>query len=224
MRATKPDPLIDGLVADLGAVRPRRWTREAALLLGLVAAELAAMVIVRGMRPDMPQVMMTPNFWWKSGGLALIGIAATAAALVSVDPATTASRPLAVLRRGLGLAIPALLGLGWLLDAGAGADADSRAALIARLAWRDGIDCLFNIALLSLPIVIALAIILRRGAPTLPSRSAGAAGLAAAGIAAWVFAFYCDHDDPLYVAVWYGAAVLGVAGLTRLVLPRLIRW
>jgi len=60
--------------------------------------------------------------------------------------------------------------------------------------------------------------------PTLPSRSAGAAGLAAAGIGAWVFAFYCDHDDPLYVAVWYGVAVLGVSGLTRLVLPRLIRW
>ncbi len=65
---------------------------------------------------------------------------------------------------------------------------------------------------------------MRRGAPTQPTRTAAAAGLAAAGFGAFVFAFHCPHDDPLYVAVWYGGAVLAVTGLARLILPRLTRW
>jgi hypothetical protein len=113
-----------------------------------------------------------------------------------------------------------LLAAGWLLDAGAA----GRAALIARLDWREGVDCLWNVGLLSLPLVTALALLMRRGAPTQPGRTALAAGLAAAGFGAFVFAFHCPHDDPLYVAVWYGGAVALVSGLARLLLPRLARW
>lgn len=217
---TAPDPLIDRLVADLGAVRPRRWTREAALLAALVVAEIAIFVALRGVRPDMPTAMAAPAFWWKSASLAIIALLAAAATIVSLDPAVTTRPRFARLSRWLAVAAPLLLATGWLIDAGAsGGD-----ALLARLEWRDGVDCLLNVALLSLPLVLALGIMMRRGAATQPGRTALAAGLAAAGFAAFIFAFHCDHDDPLYVAVWYGAAVAVVTGFARLLLPRLTRW
>ena len=214
------ESLIDQLVADLGAVRPRSRAREALLLGGLVLAEIILFVTLRDLRPDMPQAMAAPAFWWKSGSFAVIALLAAAAALISLDPATTTPRRLAGLWRGLAIAAPAALALGWLIDAGA----SGRTALLARLEWRDGIDCLANIALLTLPLVLAFGVLMRRGAPTQPGRTSAAAGLAAAGFGAFVFAFHCPHDDPLYVAVWYGGAVVAVSGLARLVMPRLVRW
>jgi hypothetical protein len=212
--------LIDSLVADLGPVRPRSRTREALLLGGLVLVELLLFVTLRDLRPDMPVAMATPAFWWKSGSFALIAVLAAAAMLISLDPATTTPRRLAGLWRGLALVAPLALALGWLIDAGA----SGRSALAARLEWRDGVDCLANIALLTLPLVLAFGLLMRRGAPTQPGRTSAAAGLAAAGFGAFVFAFHCPHDDPLYVAVWYGGAVMAVAAITRLVMPRLVRW
>jgi hypothetical protein len=214
------DPLIDALVADLGPVQPRRWQREAALLAALGLFEILLFIALRGVRPDLHDAMGATPFWWKSGSLAIIvGIAATAA-LISLDPASTTPRRLSRLWWALALAAPLLLALGWLVDAGA----SGRAALLARLAWQDGLDCLINITLLSVPPVVALGLMMRHGAPAQPGRTALAAGLAAAGFGAFVFAFHCSHDDPLYVAIWYGGAVAAVAALARLVLPRLTRW
>jgi hypothetical protein len=215
-----PDPLIDSLVAGLDAVQPRRPAREVVLIAGLLVVELVVFVTLQTQRPDMPEAMQTPAFWWKSASFALIAVLATAAMLVSLDPATTTQRRLSGLWRGLGLAVPLALALGWLIDAGS----SGRDALLARLEWRDGVDCLINVGLLSLPLVLAFGLLIRRGAPTQPQRTSAAAGLAAAAFGAVVFAIHCPHDDPLYVAVWYGGAVLGVAGLARLVLPRLTRW
>jgi hypothetical protein len=214
------DPLIDGLVADLGPVRPRRWQGEALLLCGLALAEVLLFFVFGDLRPDMPDAMGTMTFWWKSGSLAALALLSVAAVLVSLDPATTTARRLTPLWRLLTLAVPVLLAAGWLLDAGAA----GRAALMARLDVPEGLDCLKNVAMLSLPPIAALALLMRRGAPTQPGRTALAAGLAAAGFGAFVFAFHCPHDDPLYVAVWYGGSVALISGLARLILPRLTRW
>lgn len=214
------DPLIDALVADLHPVQPRRWTREVALIAGLVLAEMLIYAALRGLRPDMPQAMHSPMFWWKALSMGSVASLAMAAVLLSLDPAITRSSRLTLLWRGLALVAPLALASGWLIDAGA----SGAALLIARLDWRDGLDCLANVLLLSLLPLLVLALFLRRGASTRPERSALAAGLAAAGLGAFVFAFHCNHDDPLYVAVWYGGAVLGIAGLARLLLPRLLRW
>jgi hypothetical protein len=214
------DPLIDQLVADLSAVTPRRWTREAALLAGLVIIESLLFIMLKDVRPDMPQALAAPAFWWKSGSLAVIAALAAAAMLISLDPANTTNRRLTGLYRSLGIALPLALALGWLIDAGA----SDTATLSARLQWREGMDCLKNVVLLSLPLVLALGFLMRRGATTQPERTSASAGLAAASLGAFVFAFHCPHDDPLYVAIWYGGAVAAVSGLTRLLLPRLLRW
>ena len=215
-----PDPLIDALVADLVAVRPRRWTREVALLLGLVGVEILVLAAVRGLRPDLAEAVTGAVFWWKSGGLMLVALLAAAAALVSLDPATTAPLRASRLWTIIAVAVPLLLGLGWIFDAG---DV-GQAPLLARLDWRAGLDCLVSVVLLSLPPVAAIGLIMRRGAATQPARTARAAGLSAAAFGAFVFAFHCPHDDPLYVAVWYGGAVAVAILLARIGLPRLTRW
>jgi hypothetical protein len=215
-----PDPLINALVADLGAVQPRRAWHEVVMIGGLIMVELVLFAWLRDLRPDLPAAMVTPMFWWKSLSLGVIALLAAAVLLISLDPATSNRNRLSGLWRGLAALAPVALALGWLIDAGASGDA----ALLARLDWREGLDCLSSVWLLSLPLVLVFGVLMRRGASTQPGRSAAAAGLAAAGFGAFVFAFHCPHDDPLYVTVWYGGAVLAVAGVARLLLPRLTRW
>lgn len=78
-------------------------------------------------------------------------------------------------------------------------------------------------ALAALPFV-ALLRALRRGAPESPARAGFAAGLAAAGLGASVYALHCPEDSPLFMAAWYGAAALA-AGLVGAALGRrLLRW
>jgi hypothetical protein len=214
------DSLIDALVADMAAVTPRRPRREAALVAALLAIETLLFVILFDMRPDMPAIMMTPGFWWKSGSLAVVATVAAAAALVSLDPATTVPARVSRLWSIMAGVVVVVLVSGWLRDAVSPSDA----SLLARLDWREGVDCLKNVALLALPPVVLFGMLMRRGAPVQPRHSAAAGGIAAGAGAAFIFAFHCPHDDPLYIAVWYGGAVLIVAGLARLVLPRLSRW
>ncbi|WP_426167224.1 NrsF family protein [Sandarakinorhabdus sp. DWP1-3-1] len=216
---TPRDLLIDGLVADLRPVQPRRWTRDALLIVALILVEIPLLIALRGMRPDMPAAMGEMAFWWKLAALASFAGLSGAALLVSLDPAVTNGPRLARLWRALAIVVPVALGLGWLIDA-----ATRGPSLTARLDWREGVDCLISIFLLSLPMIAALVVLMRRGAPTRPEQTALAAGLAAAGFGAFIFGFHCSHDDPLYVAVWYGGAVLVVALLSRWLLPRLVRW
>ena len=48
------DSMIDALVADLGAVRPRRAWHEAAAIGGLIAIELLLFIMLSDLRPDLP--------------------------------------------------------------------------------------------------------------------------------------------------------------------------
>jgi len=160
--------------------------------------------------------MQLPTFWWKLGSLGVLTVVGVATALRSRDPAASPRRGLRIFALLLGVAIA----LGWVIDAlapGAG-------ALWARLRWRHGVECVFTMVVLSIPAIVALGLLLRRGVPTDRKGSALAAGAAGAAWGAFVFAFRCPDDDPFYVAVWYpvGCSMIALAG--RLVLPRIIRW
>jgi hypothetical protein len=81
-----------------------------------------------------------------------------------------------------------------------------------------------HIVTLSIPAMVALALLMRRGAPGDNRASALAAGAAGAAWGALVFAFKCPHDDPLYIMVWYAVGGSIVVFAARLVLPLLSRW
>ena len=174
------------------------------------------MLAFGALRPDMPAAVMTVSFWWKLLSLGAMALLGGGVALLSLDPVRSP-------RRGLRWMAPiaaACLACGWVIDAAH----DSWPALLQRLDWPSGVRCAAQVAALSLPAVFAMAMLMRRGAPTDANGSALAAGLASAGWGAFAFVFYCPYDDPLYVVIWYGLGCGTVAGAARLVLPRLARW
>lgn len=210
------DRLIDDLVAGLRPARSRTGRRDA-LILGLVGAiEIGLFLAAGAARPDMGAAMAHPAFWWKLASLGLLTAVGVATALRSFAP-TGSPRP------GLRIAaalIGATLVAGWAIDAAGG----GRGSLASRLMWRDGVDCIVVMAILSVPAIVALGLLMRRGAATDRPGSALAVGVAAAAWGGFVFVLGCPHDDPFYVVVWYGLGCSIVALIARLLLPRLTRW
>ena len=210
------DHLVARLVSDLKPVRRRSPLSDGIILGAVAVAELALAPWWQGMRPDMLLAMDQPSLWWKLLSLGLIAVVAAAVAVASFDPVKSP-------RKGLRWVI-ALVGL--CLAAGWGVDAAHAGfvSLVGRIDWRNGLSCVTEMATLSVPAVVALGILMRRGAPTDTGATALTVGIAAAAWGAFVFVFACPFDDPLYVALWYTVGCGLVTLFTRLVLPPLTRW
>ncbi len=211
------DTLAERLASALPPVRRRRVGVDAAILGGLFLLELALFLLIGLMRHDMPRAMNHMSFWWKLASLGVIAAVAAPTAILSFDPIRSP-------RRGLRLVLVAIalsLAAGWAVDALA---ENGPALLVARLDWRNGLGCVWKMAVLSLPPLVGLAFLMRRGAATEPEASALAVGLAASALGAFVFVFACPNDDPLYIAVWYAVGCGLVTAVARLILPRLTRW
>ena len=212
----RTDQLIDQLAADLRPVRRRSALWDAGTLAALCVLELGLFLAFGMMRPDMAVAIALPSFWWKLASTGLVGLLSGAVAITSLDPVRSARRGLAPI-----IALIALsLASGWVVDA----SHDGVSGLVNRLDWRSGLHCLCKIVVLSVPAVVGLAVLMRRGAPTDPIRTALAAGVASAAWGAFVFAFACPFDDPLYVAVWYSLACAFVTLCARVILPRITHW
>ena len=208
--------LLDDLASGLRPVRTRSAWRDGAIVAALAAIELALFLMMGFMRPDMGHAVTEPSFWWKLATLGLVATIAVATALRSLDPSVSPSRGL---RWAAGVCAVALLA-GWGIDA----TRHAGVPLLARLEWREGLNCLFAMLVLTLPMLAALAVLMRRGAPVHRRESALAAGLGSAAWGAFVFFFACGHDDPLYIVFWYGLGCALVALAGRALLPLVTRW
>jgi hypothetical protein len=205
------DALISDLSANLAPVRRRSVTREVALLVVLGAAELALFVGLGFMRSDMGSLIGSPYMLWKLGSLALLVAVTGATAIRSLSPTASPRRGVAI---GLRLALIVMIA-GALMDSGVAGQ-----TLLQRLSPVHGAICSLCIAIFSLPMVGLMSFLMRRGAPSDPDKSAWAIGLAAGTWGAFVFAFCCPANDPLYVTVWYFAGCATVAALVRWLLPK----
>lgn len=210
------DKLFANLVSDLAPVRRRRPLADAAVLAALCLAELALWLALGEARPDLTRAAASaPTFWWKLGSFAVIAVLGAGAAIASLDPSVSPRRGLI----GVAIAFGLYLALGGLMGG-----PFAHQSLVQRLNWREGIDCLGHLVLLSAPVMAGLGLLARRGASTHVGGTALASGVAAAGWAAFVFAFSCRMDDPLYVLVWYTLGFLISGALSQLVLTPLARW
>jgi hypothetical protein len=210
------DRFLDELAAGLQPVTPRQPGRELRLLALIALVELALFLLMGAARKDFMLAIRLPALCWKLGSMAVLMAAAAVTAIRSFDPSYSPRSGMSVLRIVAGAA----LALGWIIDRSYHSDAD----LWSRLMWREGLDCVMHIVLLSIPAMVTLALLMRRGAPGDGRASALAAGAAGAAWGAFVFAFKCPHDDPLYITVWYAVGCAIVIGAARLVLPLLSRW
>jgi hypothetical protein len=205
------DALIARLSANLDPVSRRSALCEGALLLALGSIELALFVGVGLMRPDMGRMIGSSYMLWKLGSLALLVAISWVTAVNSFSPTASPRPGLATI---LAMAAVAMI-VGVFVDPGLEAG-----TLLDRLSPSRGILCSLSIVVLSLPMAGVMGMLMRRGAPSQPEGSALAAGLAAGTWGAFVFAFCCPINDPLYVIVWYCVGCAGVAAAARWLLPR----
>lgn len=212
----KTDDLISMMatgVAPVDRTLPRRRMIGALLLGG--GASLVLMLLVYGVRADLAQIMKTPLFWIK---LAFPATLATGALLVLrrlLHPG------LAVGLRWLGVAAPTLAI--WIASALVLllAPATERIPLLMGATWR---SCPFNIALLSLPLLVGITWAIRAMAPTRLRLCGGVAGLLAGSSATLVYCLHCPEMGIPFWGLWYFLGILIPAAIGLLLGPRLLRW
>ena len=212
----RTDSLIERLTGDLQPVRPRLMLYEGSILAGLGVSEVVLFLGASFMRPHSPLAVNPLSFWWKLLSVGLIAVLGAGTALYSIDPTRSPRRGL----RWIVVCVAAIFTSGWLIAAAQ----NGFSHLLGRLHWRQGIQCAWTIIALSVPAVLTLGFIIRRGAPSDRTGTALAGGLASAGWGAFVFVFACPSNDPLYLAVWYTVGCGIVALIGQFVLSGLSRW
>ena len=215
----EPNPrdadLIRQLGGELAAVRP---LGRLDLFLPQIAALMAALVLIRsatGWRSDLADVLLSSAFLWKVALLAVLA----GTALGSLGRLARPGRDRAADR----WVVP-LMQAGLLLILLAGLAATARHGGLVAGEIADGLHCSFWSAIAALPAWCAALVWLRRAAPVHLRLAALSAGLAAAASGALAFVLACPNDAVAHFLVWHVAVLSVVTGVTRWILPPLIRW
>jgi hypothetical protein len=93
-----------------------------------------------------------------------------------------------------------------------------------RLIGHNAVVCMTIIPLMAAAPLVGALIALHRGAPENPSLAGATAGLLAGAFAATLYATHCPDDSPLFVATWYGLAILIVISVGAIAGSRVLRW
>jgi hypothetical protein len=186
----------------------------AALVVGLVGS-VALYVLLLGPRPDIAAASDTMRFWLKfvdSFAFALPTL------LLTLRLARPDAKPKAL---ALWLIAPFIL-----LAAGVVVEllVVPQGEWLPRLMGTTAMHCTITIPMLAAPVLAALIVALRAGAPLHPGLTGALAGAAAAGVGALVYASSCPGDSPLFVATWYPLATLICIGVGALAGRRFLAW
>jgi hypothetical protein len=209
------DQLIRTLAADNAhRARPVGFVLALALL-AAVPVSAAMFFAELGVRPDVMTAMRNPFFDLKFAVTLALAIPAIAISL-------HLSRPEASLH---GWAWLLLIPAG-LLVIGTASEMmmPQRLPMMTRLVGTNSRTCLMAIPLMSLPLLAAALVGLRRGAPTRPAVAGAIAGLLSAGLAATLYASHCTDDSPLFVATWYTIATALVTAIGAVAGSRVLRF
>jgi hypothetical protein len=210
----KTDDLIN-LLSEDAEVRMRLGRAMTLALLIGIAISVTLMVSTIGLRHDMRTAVETARVFFKICETLLL-------ALLASHLVFEIGRPGVPLKtRGLALLLPAVL----LVIAVA-----TELSVVPEQNWttsligRNAAFCVFFIPVLSLAPLAGFLLALKSAAPGNPGLAGAAAGLAAGGIAAAIYAWHCPDDSPLFLASWYGLAIAIVTVAGLLIGRRLLRW
>ena len=212
----KTEDLVRLLAADTLPVARRAAPRRVAwsLAAGMPVAA-AVMLLAYGVRPDIGVAVHWPMFWIKL----MFPLVLCAGAFFVLQ---RLARPGVRLGASwLGLACPVLLL--WAMAAVALADSapQLRGAMVLGQTWR---TCSLNIALISVPVFVAVFAGLRTLAPTRPAWAGACAGALAGSAGAAVYALHCPELAAPFLAVWYVVGIALPVAAGALLGPRLLRW
>jgi hypothetical protein len=208
--------LIDQLA---GGLRPTmRHAALRRLARGLVIGALAAFAVVFvyfGLRADLEAALLTVPFWMKWGfAFAVMAIALVMCVRLSRPEGRPGELPLALATPLLMLGVIAVIQL-------------ARVPETERLAlWlgHSALRCPWNIAALSIPLVVGVLWAMRGLAPTRLRWAGFSAGCLAGAAAAVVYAIHCTETEAPFVATWYSLGILLPALFGLAIGPRVLRW
>jgi hypothetical protein len=211
----KTSEFIAALAADPVPEPIRLGRRVAAALAIGFAGSVALYFLLLGPRPDVVAACRSMRFWLKfvdSFAFALPSL------LLTLRLARPDARPRAL---ALWLIAPFIL-----LGAGVAVEllVVPQSEWMSRLMGANAMHCTIMIPMLAAPVLAALIVALRAGAPLHPALTGALAGAAAAGVAALVYASSCPDDSPLFVATWYPLATLICMGVGALAGRRFLAW
>lgn len=212
----KTDDLVMLLATGTGKAPRHAAARRYALATGLgMAAAVALMLAMLGVRPDLADAVRLPMFWAKLGYAATLLLASLLAVL-------RLSRPGARLD-GVPWALATPVLAMWALAAITlvAAAPGQRLVLLLGTTWA---NCPFLIAQLSLPMFVASLWAMRSLAPTRQTLGGAAAGLFSGSAGALVYCLHCPEMGAPFIGTWYLLGMLIPAVLGALLGRYLLRW
>ena len=202
---TTPD-LIGALAANLAPVRRLRppVTRALSWLL-LAALLLAVLAVSQGIRPDLAQRLHGPSFILGVAGASLTGILAAVAAFMLSLPD----------RSRFYLLLPAPALVLWLSTIGYQCLTNWVSLEPNGIRLGETARCFATLVLTSLPLSLAMVVMLRYAAPLRPMSVTLTGSLAVAAITATALSLFHDLDATVMILIWnLGTAALfvGIGG------------
>lgn len=209
-----PD-LIESLSKNLKPVRRLRppvtraagWLLLAALVVGLLA-------VSQGIRPDLVQRLHDPAFSAGMAGAVLTGVlAAVAAFLVSLPD-----------RSRLWLLLPAPAVVLWLSNIGYQCLGDWVSFGPDGVSVGEAMRCLATLVLTSLPLSLAMLVMLRYAAPLRPTAVTCMGSLSVAAITATALSLFHSGDATLMIIMFNIGTAMMFVGLGGLFGHRMMQW
>lgn len=196
----KTPDLIASLAANATPVRRLRPpVFRAACWLLLAAVILTLLAVSQGIRPDLVQRLRDPGFGASLAGSLLTGVLAAVAAFLLSLPDRS--------RLWLLLPVPALIV--WLSNIGYQCLVDWIAIGPDGVGLGEAVRCFATLVLTSLPLSLAMLVMLRYAAPLRPTAVALTGSLSVAAITATALSLFHAIDATVMILMWN----LGTAGL-----------
>jgi hypothetical protein len=207
--------LIDALATRLTPVRRLRPpVIRSGIWLALAVLVLAMLGILHGLRPDLQVRIEDPTFLLGvAAALATAVLAAVAAFLVSLPDRS---------RYWLALPVPPLLL--WMSTIGYGCLTNWVAIDTERNLMAEAVSCFATLVMTSLPLSLALLVMLRYAVWIRPTATALAGSLAVAAFVATGLSLFHNLDATAMILIWNVGVAALIVGLGRLFGARLFRW
>lgn len=212
----KTEELISLLATSADQVPSHTTQRRFALALGIGLPTTALLMLVTmGLRADLMQAAAGWAFWLK---LAFTACMAVGGLLLT----GRLSRP--GMKLGFAwVAIAVPLFAVWLAGAAAlfAGVPEQRLDMFLGSSWK---SCPWNIAALSLPLLMATLWCVKDLAPTRLALSGAAAGLLSGALGALVYALHCTESAAPFIGIWYVIGITIPTLIGAALGPRLLRW
>lgn len=209
------DDVIEKLIADLEPVQPLR--QRGGMAWALIAMAISAIIAVSmfGARADVLSGQPNPLFMTASGLLLVLAMASAWAAIDMARPSVGTRRDGWTWTATMASVLPVGALCLIAIDLFTGRPVSIN---------RHGIECLAGGAAAGMLTMGTLVIWVRRGAPTSLRLTGTLIGTAAGAAGSFAASLCCPENSLIHIGIWHVGAVVLMAVLGRLILPRYLAW